>query len=125
MVPKAVVFPARQVLPGSTRAYAACRLTYVDLYQIDRGDAGGSARLGQGRKGTLYRAFPTFAWQVGKTLYIPDLRGWTRFVSMRNYDNLIDREEEREMIGFCQAEGIRVIPWSPLARGTSLWVLNG
>jgi aryl-alcohol dehydrogenase-like predicted oxidoreductase len=36
---------------------------------------------------------------------------------MQNYYNLLYREEEREMLRLCQAEGIGVIPWSPLARG--------
>ena len=36
---------------------------------------------------------------------------------MQNHYNLLYREEEREMIGLCLAEGIGVIPWSPLARG--------
>jgi aryl-alcohol dehydrogenase-like predicted oxidoreductase len=58
-----------------------------------------------------------YAWQFAKALDIADLRGWTRFVSMQNHYNLIYREEEREMMGLCQAEGTGVIPWSPLARG--------
>jgi 1-deoxyxylulose-5-phosphate synthase len=36
---------------------------------------------------------------------------------MQNYFNLLYREEEREMLPLCKAEGIGVIPWSPLARG--------
>jgi aryl-alcohol dehydrogenase-like predicted oxidoreductase len=36
---------------------------------------------------------------------------------MQNYVNLLYREEEREMLPLCAAEGIGVIPWSPLARG--------
>ena len=36
---------------------------------------------------------------------------------MQNHYNLVYREEEREMLPLCQAEGIGVIPWSPLARG--------
>jgi aryl-alcohol dehydrogenase-like predicted oxidoreductase len=36
---------------------------------------------------------------------------------MQNYVNLLYREEEREMLPLCKAEGIGVIPWSPLARG--------
>jgi len=64
-----------------------------------------------------------FAWQFTKALYLADLHGWTRFVSMQNHYNLLYREEEREMIGVCQSEGIGVIPWSPLARGrlTRAW----
>jgi 1-deoxyxylulose-5-phosphate synthase len=57
------------------------------------------------------------AWQFCKALYLTDLHGWTRFVSMQNHYNLLYREEEREMLGLCQAEGIGVVPWSPLARG--------
>ena len=57
------------------------------------------------------------AWQFCKALYVADLHGWTRFVSMQNHYNLLYREEEREMMGLCDAEGIGVIPWSPLARG--------
>ncbi len=64
-----------------------------------------------------------FAWQFAKTLYLADLNGWTRFVSMQNHYNLLYREEEREMMPLCQAEQIGVIPWSPLARGrlTRAW----
>jgi aryl-alcohol dehydrogenase-like predicted oxidoreductase len=57
------------------------------------------------------------AWQFTKALYLADLHGWTRFVSMQNHYNLLYREEEREMIPLCQSEGIGIIPWSPLARG--------
>jgi aryl-alcohol dehydrogenase-like predicted oxidoreductase len=58
-----------------------------------------------------------YAWQFAKALYLAELNGWTRFVSMQNHYNLLYREEEREMLGLCAAENIGVIPWSPLARG--------
>ena len=58
-----------------------------------------------------------FAWQFANMLYKADELRLTRFVSMQNHYNLIYREEEREMIPLCRAEGIAVIPWSPLARG--------
>jgi aryl-alcohol dehydrogenase-like predicted oxidoreductase len=57
------------------------------------------------------------AWQFAKALYTADLHGWTRFASMQNHLNLLYREEEREMLPLCAAEGIAVVPWSPLARG--------
>jgi aryl-alcohol dehydrogenase (NADP+) len=50
-------------------------------------------------------------------LHTADRLGLQRFVSMQNHYNLMYREEEREMIPLCRAEGIGVIPWSPLARG--------
>jgi aryl-alcohol dehydrogenase-like predicted oxidoreductase len=58
-----------------------------------------------------------YAWQFAKALYLADRHGWTRFATMQNHYNLIVREEEREMLPLCAAEGIGVIPWSPMARG--------
>jgi 1-deoxyxylulose-5-phosphate synthase len=58
-----------------------------------------------------------FAWQFAKALSLAESHGWTRFISMQNYYNALYREEEREMMPLCAAEGIGVIPWSPLARG--------
>jgi 1-deoxyxylulose-5-phosphate synthase len=57
------------------------------------------------------------AWEFARALGIAEKRGWTRFVSMQNLVNLLYREEEREMLPLCEAEGIGVIPWSPQARG--------
>jgi 1-deoxyxylulose-5-phosphate synthase len=58
-----------------------------------------------------------YAWQFAKALYLADLQGWARFVSMQNHYNLLYREEEREMIPLCVDEGVGLIPWSPLAGG--------
>ena len=57
------------------------------------------------------------AWQFCTALNLADRNGWTRFISMQPHYNLLNREEEREMLPLCQAEGIGVVPWSPLARG--------
>jgi aryl-alcohol dehydrogenase-like predicted oxidoreductase len=57
------------------------------------------------------------AWQFARALYVADKHGWTRFATMQDQLNLLYREEEREMLPLCRAEGIGFIPWSPLARG--------
>jgi aryl-alcohol dehydrogenase-like predicted oxidoreductase len=57
------------------------------------------------------------AWEFQMMQNIADKRGWHRFISMQNYFNLIYREEEREMIPYCKATGVGIIPWSPVARG--------
>ena len=57
------------------------------------------------------------AWQFARALAISERHGWARLQTMQNYVNLLYREEEREMLPLCRAEGIGVIPWSPLARG--------
>jgi aryl-alcohol dehydrogenase-like predicted oxidoreductase len=104
---------------------------YVDLYQIHRWDYSTPIEetlealhdVVKAGKARYIGASSMYAWQFAKALYTADLNGWTRFVSMQNYYNLLYREEEREMLRLCQAEGIGVIPWSPLARGrlTRAW----
>src|SRR5262249_748450 len=62
-------------------------------------------------------ASSVFAWQFARMLYPAVRRGWRRFVTMQNHYNLLYREEEREMAPLCRAEGVGMLPWSPLARG--------
>ncbi|KAF2426542.1 voltage-gated shaker-like K+ channel, subunit [Tothia fuscella] len=57
------------------------------------------------------------AWEFQTMQNIAEKKGWHKFISMQNYHNLIYREEEREMIPYCQDTGVGLIPWSPLARG--------
>lgn len=58
-----------------------------------------------------------YAWQFAKMNHVAQLNGWTPFVSMQCQLNAAYREEEREMIPYCQDQGIAVTPFSPLARG--------
>ncbi len=58
-----------------------------------------------------------YAWEIATALGISAREGLARFDTMQNHYNLLYREEEREMMPLCEAEGIAVIPWSPLARG--------
>jgi len=57
------------------------------------------------------------AWEFQTLQNIAEKNGWHKFISMQNYYNLIYREEEREMIPYCQDTGVGLIPWSPIARG--------
>jgi 1-deoxyxylulose-5-phosphate synthase len=98
---------------------------YVDLYQIHRWDprtpieetmealhdvvrAGKALHIG---------ASSMWAWQFATAQHVAERNGWTKFVTMQNHYNLLYREEEREMLPLCAAQGVGVIPWSPLARG--------
>jgi aryl-alcohol dehydrogenase (NADP+) len=98
---------------------------HVDLYQIHRWDdrtpidetLRALHDIVQTGKARYIGASSMYAWQFAKALYLADRQGWHRFVSMQNHYNLVYREEEREMLPLCRAEGIGVIPWSPLARG--------
>src|ERR1700675_3101732 len=101
------------------------RMDYVDLYQIHRWDHETPIEetletlhdVVKAGKARYIGASSMHAWQFGKALAVAERNGWTRFVSMQNMVNLLYREEEREMLPLCAAEGIGVIPWSPQARG--------
>src|SRR3954471_15991557 len=98
---------------------------YVDLYQIHRWDyetpieetLQALAAVARAGKARYVGASSMYGWQFCKALYLADRHGWPRFVSMQNHYNLLYREEEREVNPLCVAEGVGVIPWSPLARG--------
>src|SRR3954452_3924133 len=98
---------------------------YVDLYQIHRFDPETPVEetmealhdVVKAGKARYLGASSMYAWQFAKMQHAAERNGWTRFVSMQNHYNLIQREEEREMLPLCLDQGVGVIPWSPLARG--------
>jgi 1-deoxyxylulose-5-phosphate synthase len=123
--PNARGLSRKHILDAIDASLKRLGLDYVDLYQIHRFDhetpleetleaLHDVVRAGKAR---YIGASSMFAWQFAKSLYLADLNGWTRFVSMQNHYNLVYREEEREMLPLCREEGIGAIPWSPLARG--------
>ena len=115
----------KQVFTEIDNSLKRLNTDYVDLYQIHRWDYTTPIEetlealhdVVKSGKVRYIGASSMFAWQFTKSLFLADLNGWTRFVSMQNYYNLLYREEEREMLPLCKEEGIGVIPWSPLARG--------
>ncbi|NJJ38307.1 aldo/keto reductase [Paenibacillus apii] len=98
---------------------------YVDLYQIHRWDNTTPIEetmealhdVVKAGKARYIGASSMYAWQFLKAQHTAERNGWTKFVSMQNFYNLLYREEEREMLPLCLEEGVGVIPWSPLARG--------
>jgi aryl-alcohol dehydrogenase-like predicted oxidoreductase len=98
---------------------------YVDLYQIHRFDPNVPVEetmealhdVVKAGKVRYLGASSMWTWQFATMQHAADLNGWTRFVSMQDHYNLLAREEEREMLPYCLASGVGVIPWSPLARG--------
>ena len=98
---------------------------YVDLYQIHRWDKHTPIEetlealhdVIKAGKARYIGASSMYAWQFSKAQYTARQNGWTPFASMQNHYNLLYREEEREMLPLCAAEGVGVVPWSPLARG--------
>lgn len=115
----------KHILDQAEASLRRLKTDYIDLYQIHRWDYETPIEetlealhdLIRSGKVRYIGASSMYAWQFCKSLYLADLKGWTRFVSMQNHYNLVYREEEREMNPLCEAEGIGLLPWSPLARG--------
>jgi aryl-alcohol dehydrogenase-like predicted oxidoreductase len=100
-------------------------MDYVDLFQIHRWDDVTPIEetmealhdIVKAGKARYLGASSMYAWQFARAQETARSHGWTRFIAMQNQLNLLYREEEREMLPLCSAEGVGVIPWSPLARG--------
>lgn len=98
---------------------------YVDLYQIHRFDPETPVEetmqalddIVRAGKARYIGASSMWLYQFATMQHTAELGGWTKFISMQNQYNLICREDEREMLPYCEQEGLGVIPWSPLARG--------
>jgi aryl-alcohol dehydrogenase-like predicted oxidoreductase len=123
--PNARGLSRKQIMTEIDNSLRRLGTDYVDLYQIHRWDNSTPIEetltalhdLIKSGKVRYIGASSMYAWQFSKSLYTADLKNLTRFVSMQNHYNLLNREEEREMMPLCAAEGVGVIPWSPLARG--------
>jgi aryl-alcohol dehydrogenase-like predicted oxidoreductase len=101
------------------------RTDHVDLYQIHRWDPRTPIEetmealhdVVKSGKARYIGASTMWAWQFAKAQHVAERGGWTRFISMQNFFNLLYREEEREMMPLCRDQGVALMPWSPLGRG--------
>jgi aryl-alcohol dehydrogenase-like predicted oxidoreductase len=123
--PNAMGLSRKAIFQGIDASLRRLGMDYVDLYQIHRWDDRVPIEetlealhdVVKAGKARYIGASSMYAWQFATALQVSTRQGWTRFVTMQNHVNLLYREEEREMLPLCRAEGIGVIPWSPLARG--------
>jgi aryl-alcohol dehydrogenase-like predicted oxidoreductase len=98
---------------------------YIDLYQIHRFDPDTPAEetmealhdIVKAGKARYLGASSMYAWQFAKLQHTAGLGGWTRFVAMQNQDNLLRRQEERELLPMCADMGVGVVPYSPQGKG--------
>jgi aryl-alcohol dehydrogenase-like predicted oxidoreductase len=105
---------------------------YVDLYIVHAFDLDTPIEetmealhdIVKSGKARYIGASTMYAWQFAKMNHVAELNGWTRFVNMQCQYSLLYREEEREMMPYCQDEGIAVTTFSPLARGYLANVVN-
>ena len=115
----------KAIFQGIDASLRRLGMDYVDLYQIHRWDDACRSRRRSRRCTTWSRpgkaryigASSMYAWQFARRCSCRRGTAGRASSRMQNHVNLLYREEEREMLPLCRAEGIGVIPWSPLARG--------
>jgi 1-deoxyxylulose-5-phosphate synthase len=115
----------RHLFDAIDRSLANLGMDYVDVYEIHRLDQSVPMEetlealhdIVKAGKARYIAASNMVAWQLALALALQERRGWARFIAMQNQYNLVYREEEREMIPLCLAQGIGYTPYSPLARG--------
>ncbi len=100
-------------------------MDYVDLYIYHMWDwntpiydiLDGLGRVVKAGKARYIGISNCFAWQLAKANALASQEGFPQFVSIQGHYNLIFREEEREMVPYCQEENIALTPYSALASG--------
>ncbi|MFJ4223538.1 aldo/keto reductase [Microbacterium sp. NPDC089695] len=113
------------ILSGIDASLRRLGTDHVDLYQIHRWDPETPVEetmealhdVVRSGKARYIGASSMWTWQFATAQHVAAQNGWTRFVSMQDQYNLLQREEEREMHPYCLDSGVGVLPWSPLARG--------
>jgi aryl-alcohol dehydrogenase-like predicted oxidoreductase len=123
--PNDVGLSRKHVLAGCDASLERLGTDYIDLYQVHCWDAATpleetlSALTDLVRAGKVrYVGVSNFTgWQLMKALYVSELRGFERFVSLQPQYSLVERNIEREILPVCREVGLGVIPWSPLGGG--------
>ncbi len=57
------------------------------------------------------------AWQISEAQWTSRVNQLHSFVTMQTKYNLLERQVEQEIVPCCQAHGLGIIPWGPLAGG--------
>ncbi|GAB1194142.1 hypothetical protein APSETT444_003383 [Aspergillus pseudonomiae] len=114
----------KHIFEAVDASLARLKSSYIDVLQLHRIDDTHPEEvmralhdLVQMGKVHYLGASSMYCWQLARLQYAAKMNNWTTFTSMQGLYNLLYREEERETNRFCHAEGIGLIPWSPLARG--------
>ncbi|GMM34879.1 aldo-keto reductase superfamily protein [Saccharomycopsis crataegensis] len=102
--------------------------TYIDVLQIHRLDKTPRREIMKALNDVVDEGLARYigasamkAFEFVELQALAESNSWHKFISMQNYYNLLYREQEREMIPFCQNNTtlgkVTCIPYSPLARG--------
>lgn len=113
------------IMQGVEASLRRLQSDYIDLYQIHSWDDTTPIEetlralddLVRSGKVRYIGASNFSSWQLAQANTIAEFRGWSPFVSIQNHYHMFERDQEREMIPYCNAHNIGILPYFPLAGG--------
>ena len=123
--PNARGFSRKHLFEAVDASLRRLRTDYIDIYQTHIWDPATNLAEMMAAFADLVRSGKVLYigitdmpfWQFATAYFHAAQHGLPRFVAVQNHYNLIWREDERELLPFCRAQGIGLIPYSPMARG--------
>jgi 1-deoxyxylulose-5-phosphate synthase len=118
-------FSRKHIIDAAERSLRRLRTDHIDIYQTHIWDPTTNLEEMTEAFDHLVRAGKVLYvgitdmpfWQFATAYFHAERNGLARFAAAQNHYNLLWREDERELLPFCRAQGIGLIPYSPMARG--------
>lgn len=113
------------IVNGVEASLRRLQTDHIDLYQIHRWDATTPieetlrALDDLVRSGKLrYVGASNFAaWQIARANLLAEIHGWTPFITIQNHYHMLERTLEQEVLPYCSAYQVGILPFFPLAGG--------
>lgn len=113
------------IMRGVEASLRRLQSDHIDLYQIHRWDDQTPIEetlralddLVRSGKVRYVGASNFAAWQLARANLLAEIRGWVPFVSIQNHYHMLERAQELEMIPYCNAYNVGILPFFPLAGG--------
>lgn len=113
------------IINGVEASLRRLQSDHIDLYQIHRWDETTPLEetlralddLVRSGKVRYIGASNFAAWQLARANTLAELRGWTQFVTIQPHYHMLERAIEQELIPYCNAYKVGILPFFPLAGG--------
>ncbi len=113
------------IMNGVEASLRRLQTDHIDLYQMHRFDATTPMEetlrtlddLVRSGKVRYVGASNYAAWQLAQANMLAGVRGYVPFVSIQNHYHMLERDLEKEMIPYCNANNVGILPYFPLAGG--------
>ena len=113
------------IIEGVEASLRRLQTDYIDLYQMHRPDPDTPIEetlralddLVRAGKVRYIGASNYAAWQLARANLLAEFRGWTPFVTIQPHYHMFERGIEQELVPYCNAHGVGILPYFPLAGG--------